>query len=42
LWNFNDKLRREYDEKVADEAAKALEEAAVTIEGITKKLKEQK
>ena len=42
LWNFNDKLRGEYDEKVADEAAKALEEAAVTIEEITKKLKEQK
>jgi hypothetical protein len=34
-------LRREYDEKVADEAAKSLEEAAVTIERITKKLKVQ-
>ncbi len=42
LWNFNDKLRREYDEKVADEAAKALEEAAVTIERITKKIEGEK
>jgi len=39
LWNLNDRLRRKYDEKVAKEATKALEEATVMVEEITKKLK---
>jgi hypothetical protein len=40
LWDLNHRLRHEYSEKVANEAAKALEEAAGKIEEITKKLKE--
>jgi DNA-binding PadR family transcriptional regulator len=41
VWDLRDRLRREYSEKVADEAAKALEEAAGKIQEITKKLKER-
>ena len=40
LWNLNDRLKRKYDEKAAEEVTKALEEAANQIEEITKKLKE--
>jgi DNA-binding PadR family transcriptional regulator len=40
LWNLNDKLRRKYDEKAAEEVMKALETAVKQIEEITKKLKE--
>ncbi len=38
LWKLRDKLRREYSEKAAEEARKALEEAAAKIENITKKI----
>jgi len=38
LWDLRDKMRKEYSEKVAEEAKKALEEAAKKIEDITKKL----
>jgi glycogen synthase len=40
LWNLNDKLRRKYDEKAAEEVTKALEAAVKQIEEITKNLKE--
>ncbi len=39
LWNLNDKLRLKYDEKVAEEATKALEEAAAKIDALTKKFR---
>ncbi len=38
LWNVNDKLRQKYDEKVAGEITKALEEATSKIDAITKKM----
>jgi glycogen synthase len=40
LWNLNDKLRRKYNEKAAEEVTKALETAVKQIEEITMKLKE--
>jgi DNA-binding PadR family transcriptional regulator len=40
LWNLRDRLRREYSEKVAEEARKALEEATAKIEEITEKMGE--
>jgi len=40
VWNFRDRLRREYSEKAVEEATKVLEEAVKKIEDITKKLQE--
>lgn len=38
VWNLRDKLRQSYSEEVADEARKALEEAAAKIENIIRKM----
>lgn len=38
VWNLRDKLRQNYSEEVADEARKALEEAAAKIENIIRKM----
>ncbi len=42
LWDLHDGLRREYSEKVTEEAKKTLEDTAKKIEEIAKKLKERK
>jgi len=39
VWKLRDQLREKYSEELAQEAAKALEEAAKNIEGIAKKLR---
>lgn len=38
VWSLRDKLRQNYSEEVADEARKALEEAAAKIENIIRKM----
>lgn len=38
VWNLRDKLRQNYSEEVADEARKALEEAAAKIENMIRKM----
>lgn len=38
VWQLRDKLRQEYSEKAAEEAKKALEEAASKIDDIVKRM----
>jgi hypothetical protein len=42
LWNFHDKLRREYSEKALKDVQKVLEDATRKIEEITKQLQKDK